>query len=76
MTETENRLKMIPLLKEFVPVLEAEVRKWDGKVLNKKFYNAITNLTQKWYDKEMTIGIIQFVTIVMEKIGADTFLSI
>lgn len=52
MTETENRLKMIPLLKEFVPVLEAEVRKWDGKVLNKKFYNALTDLTQKWYDKE------------------------
>ena len=52
MTETENRLKMIPLLKEFVPALEAEVRKWDGKVLNKKFYNAITDFTQKWYDKE------------------------
>lgn len=52
MTGTENRLKMIPLLKELFPLLLEEVPKWDGKVLNKKFYNALTDIAKDWWDKQ------------------------
>ena len=52
MTGTENRLKMIPLLKEFVPLLEKEVRKWDGKVLNIRFYRALETFAKDWYSQQ------------------------
>lgn len=49
---TDDKMKMIPVIRAFAPFLEKEIRKWDGKVLNKKFYVAIEAFTKDWFSKK------------------------
>ena len=48
-TFTDDKLKAIPMILSFAPILENEIRKWDGKVLNKKFYLAMETFTRDWF---------------------------
>lgn len=52
-TIEENR-KIIPIIERFIPNLEKEIQKWDGKVMNKKFYTSIEKYCNEWYDKTFT----------------------
>ena len=48
-TFTDDKLKAIPMILSFAPILENEIRKWDGKVLNKKFYLAMETFARDWF---------------------------
>ena len=47
----ENYQKNIPIIEEFIPILEKEIQKWNGKVMNKKFYTTIEKYCLEQYEK-------------------------
>lgn len=51
MNTIKNYQKYIPIIEDFMPKLEEEIKKWDGKIMNKKFYTSIEKYCLEWYEK-------------------------